>query len=68
MNELIEGKLTIGRIKVKLLDLAGELIADDLSNKDYAIKRILTIVEYIDEFDIKIKEITPTLQINSRYK
>jgi hypothetical protein len=61
MNELLEAKLTIGRIKLKLLDLAGELIADDLSDKEYAIKRLLTIVEYIDEHDIKVKEINPTL-------
>jgi hypothetical protein len=45
MNELLEAKLIIARIKVKLLDLAGELIADDLSDKEYAIKRILKVVE-----------------------
>jgi hypothetical protein len=38
MNELLEAKLIIGRIKVKLMYLAGELIADDLSDKEYPIK------------------------------
>jgi hypothetical protein len=61
MNELLEAKLTIGKIKVKLIDLVGELIADDLSDKDYAIKRILTVVEYIDEYDVKVKEINATI-------
>jgi hypothetical protein len=44
MNELIEAKLTISRINTQLLDLAGELVADNLSDKDYAIHRILKIV------------------------
>jgi hypothetical protein len=61
MNELLEAKLTIGKIKVKLLNLTGELIADDLADKEYAIKRMLTIVEFIDEHDVEIKEINPTL-------
>jgi hypothetical protein len=61
MNVLMEAKLTIGKIKVKLLDLAGELVADDLTDKEYAIKRLLTIVEYLDEHDIEVKEINPTL-------
>jgi hypothetical protein len=57
MKELLEAKLTISRIKTQLLDLAGELIADDLSDKEYAVKRILAVIEYIDEHDVKIKEI-----------
>ncbi|WML43131.1 hypothetical protein [Neobacillus sp. PS3-40] len=57
MNELLEAKLTIARIKVNLLDLAGELIADDLSDKEYSIKRILNVVEYMDNFDIKVSDI-----------
>lgn len=57
MNDLLEAKLTIGRIKTQLLDLTGELIADDLSDKDYAIKRMLKIVEYIDEHDVKVSDI-----------
>ncbi|TDL77394.1 hypothetical protein E2R56_04255 [Rhodococcus qingshengii] len=57
MNDLIEAKLTIGRIKVQLLDLTGELLADDLSDKNYAIKRLLKVVEYIDEYDVKISDI-----------
>jgi hypothetical protein len=61
MNELLEAKLTIGKIKVQLLNLAGELIADDLSDKKYAIKRLMTIVEYLEEHDITVKEISPTL-------
>jgi hypothetical protein len=57
MNELIEAKLTISRIKTQLLDLAGELVADNLSDKDYAIQRILKVVAYIDEHDVKIGDI-----------
>lgn len=57
MNELLEAKLTIARIKVNLLDLAGELVADDLSDKDYAIKRILKVVEFIEEYDVKVSDI-----------
>jgi hypothetical protein len=68
MNELLEAKLTIGKIKVKLLDLAEELIADDLSDKEYAIKRILTVVEYIDENHVEIKEIDATIAVKSRIK
>lgn len=58
MNDLLEAKLTVTRIKVQLLDLAGELIADDSSDKDYAIKRLLKVVEYIDEHDVKVSDIT----------
>ncbi|MCM2535012.1 hypothetical protein NDK43_25060 [Neobacillus pocheonensis] len=57
MNDLLEAKLTIARIKVNLLDLAGELIADDLQDKEYAIKRIMKVVEYIDEYDVKVSDI-----------
>jgi hypothetical protein len=65
MNELLEAKLTISRIKTQLLDLAGELIADDLSDKEYAIRRILHVVDYIDEHDVRIKEINGT---STRYE
>ncbi|MFP5111593.1 hypothetical protein ACSU64_04315 [Bacillaceae bacterium C204] len=57
MNDLLVAKLTIARIKVQLLDLTGELIADDLSDKDYAIQRLLKIVEYIDEYDVKVSDL-----------
>jgi hypothetical protein len=57
VNDLLEAKLTIARIKVNLLDLAGELITDDLSDKEYAIKRILKVVEYIEEYDVKVSDI-----------
>jgi uncharacterized Fe-S cluster-containing radical SAM superfamily enzyme len=57
LNDLLEAKLTIARIKVNLLDLAGELVADALSDKEYAIKRILKVVEYIDESDVKVSDI-----------
>jgi hypothetical protein len=63
VNEVLEAKLTISRIKTQLLDLAGELIADDLSDKEYAIKRILGVVEYIDENDITVKTIEDNLTI-----
>ncbi|MBY0144315.1 hypothetical protein [Neobacillus niacini] len=61
MNELLEAKLTISRIRTQLLDLAGELISDDTSDKEYAIKRILSVVEYMDEHDVAVKEITTEL-------
>ncbi|MGG1676653.1 hypothetical protein ACIFOT_13000 [Neobacillus sp. NRS-1170] len=54
MNDLLAAKLTIARIKVQLLDLAGELIADNLSDKEYAISLIMKVVEYIDEYDVKV--------------
>lgn len=57
MNDLLEAKLTITRIKTKLLDLTGELIADNSAEKDYAIKRILDVIEYIDEHNIKISDV-----------
>ncbi|MFJ5713712.1 hypothetical protein [Neobacillus sp. NPDC093127] len=57
MNELVGAKLTISRIKTQLLDIAGELIADDLSDKNYAIERLLKVVEYIDDNDVKVSEI-----------
>jgi uncharacterized Fe-S cluster-containing radical SAM superfamily enzyme len=57
LNDLLEAKLTIARIKVNLLDLAEELVADDLSDKEYAIKQILKVVEFIDESDVKVIDI-----------
>ncbi len=66
MNELLEAKLTISKIKTQLLDLAGELIADALTDKAYAIKRILRVVEHIEEHDVEVKEIIDNLAIKSR--
>ncbi|WP_179292790.1 hypothetical protein [Bacillus sp. 7884-1] len=43
MNESLEAKLTIARIKTQLLGLVGDLIADDLSDKEYVIKRLLRL-------------------------
>jgi hypothetical protein len=57
MNEILEAKLTISRIKTQILDLTGELIADDSAGKDYAIKRLLKIVDYIDIHDVKVSDI-----------
>ncbi|MEH7749240.1 hypothetical protein V7659_30180 [Neobacillus drentensis] len=65
MNELLEAKLTITRIKTELLDLTGELVADDLTEKSYAIQRILRVVEHIEEHDVAVKEIIDTLAIKS---
>jgi hypothetical protein len=48
MIDLLEAKLTIARIKTQLLDITGELIADDSAGKDYAIKPLLSVVEYIN--------------------
>jgi chemotaxis regulatin CheY-phosphate phosphatase CheZ len=66
MNELLEAKLTINRIKTQLLDLAGELIAVDLTDKGYSIKRILEVVEHIERHDVEVKEIVEALVIKSR--
>ncbi|MEH7505127.1 hypothetical protein V7152_24545 [Neobacillus drentensis] len=57
MNDLLEAKLTIARIKTQLLDLTGELIADESSDKKYGIKRLLAVIEYIDEHDVKVSDI-----------
>jgi hypothetical protein len=62
MNELLEAKLTISRIKAQLLNLAGELVSDDLTDKAYAIQRILRVVEHIEENDVEVKEIIAELQ------
>jgi Leucine-rich repeat (LRR) protein len=68
MNEMLEGKLFVTRIKTQLLDLTGELIADDLTDKHYAINRILNIIEYIEKQDVPIPEILNSLAIKSRLK
>jgi hypothetical protein len=68
MNDLLEGKLFVTRIKTQLLDLAGELIADDLTDKLYAINRILNIIEYIEKQDVPVPEILNSLAIKSRLK
>lgn len=39
MNELLEAKPTIARIKTQLLDLSGDLVADGLTDKPYVIQR-----------------------------
>lgn len=57
MNELLEAKLTIARIKSQLLDLAGALIADHITDKEYAVKGLLDIVEFIEDNDVKVSEI-----------
>ena len=57
MNELLEAKLTISRIKSEVLNLAAELVADETSDKDYAIKRLVGIVEFIEQYDVKVKDI-----------
>jgi len=49
MNELLEAKLTLSRIKSEVLNLAAELVADQSADKDYAIKRLLGVVEFIEE-------------------
>lgn len=57
MNDLLEAKLTISRIKTKLLDLAGGLIADDITDKDYAVSQLLAIVEYIEKNDVQLNNL-----------
>lgn len=61
MNDLLEAKLSIAKIKVKVLDLAGALAADNLADKDYAITKLLEIVEYIEKEDIGASEINKSL-------
>lgn len=61
MNDLLEAKLIISRIKTKMLDLTGELVADNITDKAYAINRLLEIIDYIDKEDIGINEIKQTL-------
>jgi hypothetical protein len=63
MNDVLQAKLTISRIKTELLDLAGALIADELTDKNYAIQHLLNIVEYIDVHDITVKAIEDNLTI-----
>jgi hypothetical protein len=41
---------------VKLKDLVGELLADDLADKEYVIKLMLTIVKFIDEHDVGLRK------------
>ncbi|MBT2653899.1 hypothetical protein J7E81_01390 [Bacillus sp. ISL-18] len=57
MNELLEAKLTISRIKSEVLNLAAELVDDQSSEKDYAIKRLLGVVEFIEAYDVNVKDI-----------
>lgn len=57
MNDLLETKLLIARIKVKLLDLAGALEADSVTDKAYAVKQLLAIVDYIEEEDVRVGDI-----------
>jgi hypothetical protein len=59
MNDLLEAKLTIARIKEQLLDLAGGLIADELTDKEYAVSKLLEVVEYIEDKDVRVSDITP---------
>ncbi|WP_223593628.1 hypothetical protein [Neobacillus bataviensis] len=66
MNDLLEGKLFVSRIKTQLLDLAGELISDNLTDKHYAISRILNIIEYIEKQDVPVPEILDSLAIKTR--
>ncbi|MEH7114602.1 hypothetical protein V7124_19880 [Neobacillus niacini] len=61
MNDLLEAKLTIARIKTRMLDLTGALIADHLTDKDYCIKSLLDIIDFIDTEDITISDIKETL-------
>lgn len=57
MNDLLEARLTISRIKTKLLYLAGELLADESTDKTYAVRELLAIVEYVEEHDVRVSEI-----------
>jgi hypothetical protein len=43
--------------------LAGELVADALTDMAYAIIRILNVVDYIEEHDIGCKEVVNSLEI-----
>jgi hypothetical protein len=61
VNDILEAKLFVGRIKVEILDLTGALIADDSTDKKYAVEQLLKIVEYIEEHEISIKEIEDSI-------
>jgi hypothetical protein len=62
-NDLLEAKLLIARIKVKLLDLAGALEADNVTDKEYAVRELLAIVDYVEEHDVRVGEIG---EVNSK--
>ncbi|MCM3729589.1 hypothetical protein M3226_28825 [Neobacillus cucumis] len=56
-NELLDAKLSISRIKSEVLNLAGELLVNEVADKDFAINRLLEIVEFIENRDVKTKDI-----------
>jgi hypothetical protein len=58
----------ITKIKTQLLNLSGELVADDLTEKEDVIKRVLGVVEHPDKNDVEVKEIIDTLAIKQRLK
>lgn len=60
MNNLLEAKVIISKIKTRLLDLTGELVSDDTADKQ-VVDRLLTIVEYIEKEDVSIDYIRETL-------
>lgn len=61
MNNLLEAKVIISKIKTRLLDLTSELVTDETADNQVAIDRLLTIVEYIEKEDVSTDYIRETL-------
>ncbi|PFN76201.1 hypothetical protein COJ85_32985 [Bacillus sp. AFS076308] len=57
LNELLDAKLSISRIKSEVLNLAGELLANEAAERGDAIKRLLEVVEFIENSDVNTKDI-----------
>lgn len=61
MNNLLEAKVIISKIKTRVLDLTSELVTDETADNQVAIDRLLTIVEYIEKEDVSTDYIRETL-------
>ncbi|MEH7415020.1 hypothetical protein V7266_07000 [Neobacillus drentensis] len=57
LNELLDAKLSLSRIKSEVLNLAGELLANESADRGFAIKRLLEIVQFLENGDVKTKDI-----------
>ncbi len=60
MNELLDAKLSLSRIKSEVLNLAAELLANESADKSFAIKRLLGVVEFIENGDVNTTDIKIT--------
>ena len=57
LNELLDAKLSLSRIKSEVLNLAAELLANESADKAFAIKRLLGVVEFIEKGDVKTTDL-----------